>query len=230
MIDISNWIYCYKRVPGYDFLTTTNMLYTPMMNPEGNIMCMIWDENSDYQKDNPNLSKDLINFCFEREMKHLTLFQNYSWAPKLIDIDVSARKIFLEWNTETLNHIVFGGRDLNQLVPDWKDQVFNILKDISDSRVYKMALYPHCFFIDSNGKIKTFDFYSCVGMEERYIPRSTLSGMIGVNSGHRFDNATVEDKIDFKYFFKDTMLTHLSTVWKDNPFPDYYNLLFKDKE
>jgi hypothetical protein len=224
MIDTANWKYFYKIYETWE--QPTNLLYTPLISPDGSMLCMKWDETEPYQKDNTRLTKELVDFFFERELKYLTTFQDRAWAPKLIDVDLPNRKIVIEFNNETLNHVIFTGRDLDKICPDWKDQIFNILQDIVTSGYYKMALYPHCFFIDKNNQIKTIDFYGCLPQTERYLERSKIAGMIGNQSGNRFDEATTDGMIDFDFFFKQTISQHLAKAWPDNPFADYYKRLY----
>ena len=225
-MNTNNWKYFYKIADGR--LNTTNLLYTPLINNTQDIMCMWWDETSQYQK-NTHLTTDLVNFFFEREIKYLTAFQNKPWAPKMIDVDLKARKIFIEWNKETLNTIIFTpGRDLNKECPNWKEQIFEMLKDILDSGYYKMALYPHCFFIDASGRIKTFDMYSTIERDNPFIERNRIEGMIGEQSQGRFNDSTSEGIINFQTFFKITLTDHLSKTWPDNPFPDFYKRLIHD--
>jgi hypothetical protein len=196
------------------------------MNQEGTVLCMRWDETDPYQHENTRISKRLVDFFFQRELKHLQIFQDYSWAPKLLEYSIEKREIYIEWNKETLNHILTNPkRNLNEECPDWKEQLFKILQDVKEAGYYKVALYPHCFFIDVNKKIKTFDFYSCVGIEERYILRSDLDGMIGEFSNDRFNLSTVEDKVDFSIFFEITMKEFLGSTWSENPFPEFYEML-----
>jgi hypothetical protein len=225
-MNTDNWKYFYKIVDGRP--NTTNLLYTPLINETEDVMCMLWDENSLYQE-NTRLTADLVNFFFEREVKYLTTFQGKPWAPKLIDVDLQNRKIFIEWNKETLNTIMFTpGKDLDEECPDWKEQIFEILKDILDSGYYKMALYPHCFFIDTKGKIKTFDLYSVIERDNPYIERRLIEGMIGEQSTGRFDDSTSDGVINFETFFKITLTDHLSKTWPANPFPEYYKRLIND--
>jgi len=227
MINTAGWDYYLKQDPVDKIRCASNLLYTPLVNPEGTIMCMHYDETSEYQKENTRLTKELVDFFFAREVQHIKLFQEYPWAPKILDIDLENRKVFIEWNKETLNDIVYtDGRDLNQECPTWKDQLFAILKDIVDSGHYKMALYPHCFFIDNNGKLKTFDFYSCISHEERYLEKSKIEGMLGQGSRTRFDEVTDNGLIDFEMFFKRTLSTHVK--WPEDPFPEFYKRLFND--
>jgi len=225
-MNTDNWKYFYKIVDGQP--NTTNLLYTPLVNNAGSVMCMLWDENSPYQE-NTKLTTELVNFFFEREVKYLTALQDKPWVPKLIDIDLKDRKIFIEWNKETLNTIIFTpGRDLNKECPSWKEQIFEILKDVLESGYYKMALYPHCFFIDTNGNIKTFDMYSTIERSHPFIERKLIEGMIGEQSQGRFNNSTLDGVINFEKFFKITLTDHLSKTWPDNPFPDFYKRLIND--
>lgn len=228
MIDTRDWHYGYKLSRGE--LCTTNMLYTPLINPEKSIMCMVWNDKDPYQQDNKRLTPELIEFFFEREVKYLTTFKDRTWAPNIIDIDIPSKKIFVEWNKESLNNIIFTeGRSLDQECPDWREQIYNILHDIVSSGYYKMALYPHCFYIDRYNKIKTIDFYGCLEASERYLERSKIAGIIGNESGNRFDAATMGDgRIDFELFFKNTVKTHLANTWPDNPFAEYYTRLFPE--
>ena len=220
---MTEWKYLYKIDYSNKHQVTTNMLYTPTINEDGSIMCMTWDANSPYQTENSFLTDTLVNYCFEREVKHLKIMQQFSWSPRLLSIE--GNKIYIEFNKETLNHILLTpGRSLDKECPDWKEQIFNIIKDILDAGYYKVALYPHCFFL-KDGVIKTIDFYSCVGIEERYIDRKHLEGMIGEQSVDRFNLATVDNCIDFKMFFEVTMTQHLANTWKDNPFPEFYKRL-----
>jgi hypothetical protein len=226
-MDTSGWHFLYKIDYQCRANVTTNMLYTPLISPEGDIMCMLWDPNHPYQVENTKLTNELVQFCFDREVKHLKLMQGYNWAPKILGIDEN--KIYIEFGKETLNHILFTpGRDLNKECPDWKEQIFKIIKDIHDAGYYKVALYPHCFFL-KDGVIKTIDFYSCVGVEERYIDRRNIEGMIGNQSTDRFNLSTTDDRVDFKKFFEITMTQFLSNTWvDDNPFPKFYKMLYEN--
>lgn len=224
-----NWTYCYKIKDGN--LDPTNMLYTPLKDETGETLCMKWDPTEPYLKDeNANLTQELVDFFFAREVKYFNIFKNYSWAPTLKDIDVENKKIFLEWNTESVNAIVNDpNRDLNLSCPTWKEQIFKILKDINDAGYYKLALYPHCFFINKDGIVKTIDFYSVIEQDNPFIDRSMIQGIIGRDSTGRFDKATYDGVVDFKDFFENTMINHLGKTWtKDNPFPEFYKKLVND--
>lgn len=230
MTDTTNWKYFHKFIEDGS-MWSTNVMYTPSINPEETVMCMTWDENSSYRKDNSQtISSEVINYFFQRECVHLEKFQGYSWAPMLYDIDHKNRKIYLEWNSMTINHIFYRyKKSLDEYCSDWYYQIKSIVSDIFAAGYYKLALYPHCFYI-KEGKIKTFDFYSCVGIQERYIERSMIEDMIGIDSTGRFEAATTEDgMVDFKVFFDLTLNNHLSKTWINDPFPSIYQSLNMEK-
>jgi hypothetical protein len=220
---ITDWNYLYK-IDYVDLTATyTNLLYTPRINPKGDVLCITYDETEEYQKTNTGLTKDLVNFFFERELRYLEMFQDRAWAPKILEVDTTTRSIFIEFGKETLNHIIMDpNRNLDTVCPDWKQQIWNMIKDIDSAGYYKLALYPHCFFLDSNNQVKTIDFYSVIEKDNCMLERSKIEGMIGKDSTGRFDDSTIDDMVDFSVFFKKTMMDHLNKRWPDNPFPKFY--------
>ena len=208
---------------------TTNLLYTPLLSADDSMLSMIYDETQEYQSRNTNLTKELADFFFEREVEYLKVFQGYDWAPKLLDVDVSIRTVTIEFCKETLNQIITDpNRDLNQECPDWKEQLWTIIKDIDNAGYYKLTLYPHCFFL-KDGKLKTIDFYACVDKSNPFLERYKLEGIIGEKSGGRFNDSTEGNLINFQTFFKITMSEFLSGSWgSDNPFLDFYKRLGND--
>lgn len=224
-MNTTNWEYYYKLDPVYLNRCESNMLYAPKVAPDKSILCMHYDYTDNiYQKANErnDFTEGLVDFFFQREVHHLNMFKDYSWCPKVYDINMNERKIFIEWVGETCNDYYEPGRTLNEL-PDWKEQLYNILSDILDAGYYKMSLYPHCFFI-KDGVLKTFDFYACLLRSERYLDINILRGMMGNDSAGRFSEATVDNKVDFEYFFKRILSTHVK--WPEDPFPEFYKRLF----
>jgi len=230
MIEITEeWKYFYKIDYKNKNPVTTNLLYTPKISPNGNVLCMIFDETHEYQSESTQLTKDLVDFFFEREVKYLSIFQGKDWAPTILDINKEARTVTIEFSNQSLNHIVTDpNRSLDNECPTWKEQIWNIIKDIDNLGYYKLALYPHCFFL-KDGVIKIIDFYACIEKEYPFIEKNKIAGIIGDFSIGRFHDSTEGELINFQTFFKITMTSFLSTTWgEDNPFPEYYKRLGYD--
>lgn len=226
-MDNKDWKYFYK-VDSHMTEMPSNMLYTPTMNEDGSVLCMHYCKDNVYRKEN-GVTQEAIDFFFKREVRFLNELNGFNFTPRLIEIDEEQRKIFIEWNVESLSQIINNPyRSITQELPDWKDQLYSIIKTLNGARYYKMALYPHCFFIDRNKKIKTFDYYSIIPQNERFLDRSIVESIIGEDGAYRFDQSTIDGKIDFKKFFDITMTKHLENYWPENPFPVWYSELFDE--
>lgn len=224
--DTTNWKYYYKTKPNGQ-PSDSNLLYTPTVNPEGNVMCMHYCVDQVYRKYATPISEELIDWFFTREARFLTELEHLDSTPTVYEIDTVNRKIFIEWNKETLSQIVFNSeRNLDEELPDWREQLGVILKNIQKQDYYKMSLYPHCFFIDKNRKIKTIDYYSVVPYSERFIDRNIIEEIIGREGAYRFDESTEDGKIDFKKFFEITATRHLEIYWPGSPFPELFKEMY----
>jgi len=226
-MNTSNWKYYYKRTAIHD-IASSNMLYSPLMNSDKNILCKHYCIDEDYQGVQPGMTQEIVDFFYEREVQFLEKLQHLNCTPKLLEIDRANNKVFIEWNTETLAQIIFDpSRSIDNELPNWKDQLYSIVKELKDSGHYKLALYPHCFFINKDGVLKTIDYYSVVPHDDYFIERNLIEGMIGDEGSYRFDRVELIDGIlDLKEFFNLTMKVHLPKYWPDCPFPDFFNKLY----
>jgi len=219
-MNTENWNYYYKlALDGNP--CESNLLYSPLINPEKTLMCMHYKKNEEYQK-YKNVDQETINFFFEREVKNLIDLAHFDFTPKLYDIDYKNQKIFIEFTGETLSQIVnVSNRNIDTEFPNWKSQIFNIIRTIYSNGYYKMTLYPHCFFI-KDGILKTIDYYGVVLKNERYLERKVIESIIGNDGAYRFNDSTTDGIIDFKVFFEITLTTHLTKYWKNIDFTSLY--------
>ena len=70
-MNVTNWTE-YLKHDGSD-LNTTNVVYAPLVNPEGTVLCM------DFVNPRITIEND---FYFERELYYLDKFKDFSWAPE----------------------------------------------------------------------------------------------------------------------------------------------------
>ena len=231
-MNTDNWIPFYKINPEDNNLIETNLIYTPLVSPSGNTFCMSFDYKNKYQHEDlahwlperPYYTKEMVKFFFDREVKYLSVFKDYSWAPRNISIDYDEQKIFFSWSGETCNQIVYGNRNLDDECPNWKEQMFTIIKDIVDAGYYKPSLYPHCYYID-DGVLRTIDFYGCIEKEHPYIALEDIRGMIGETSGPRFEAAIVDGFLNLEVLFKGALQSWVK--WPDDVLPEFYRKLYE---
>lgn len=228
MTDTSTWNYYYKLSTD-GTLCESNLLYVPLVSPQKDVMCMHYNVDTVYQQYVDPIPEELIDFFFHKELRLITRLQNLQCTPEILEIDEPNRKIFIEWNKETLSQIVNDStRSLKDEIPDWKEKIFNILTEFKEKKCWKVALYPHCFFLNHNQILKTIDYYAVIPYEERYLKINDIKPIIGPGGAYRFEKSTTNGYIDFKEFYKITMQTHLNKFWKENPFPEFYKRLQND--
>ena len=225
-MNLINWAPYYKIDPLESRLVRSNMLYTPLINPEGNVFCMNWDSKNEYQlKHGPRENfSELIDFFFNKEVENLAVFKRFQWCPEIIDIDLTSRQIFFKWYGETCNNIVYSGRDLNEECPSWKIQLHQIIDDIVNMGYYKPSLYPHCFYLNNRGLLHTFDFYACVSKVNCFVKFDLIKGMIGPNSMGRFDEAMSGDTVNVEILFKRALEHYIK--WPDDALLKIHNRMF----
>jgi hypothetical protein len=226
-MNINEWNPYYKIDPTENRLVRSNMLYTPLVNPEGNVFCMNWDPVHPYQTmhgPRPDFTPELLEFFFEREVTHLKLFNNYTWSPEVIDIDEQNKMIFFKWYGETCNNIVYSDRTLDRECFNWQQQLYSIIDDIVNAGYYKMSLYPHCFYIDSDNQLHTFDFYGCMHQGNPFIEYDKIKGMVGPNSTGRFDEAITDNIVNVEILFKRSLENYIK--WPQDALIKIYNRIY----
>jgi len=131
-MDNTNWKYFYK-VDSYMSEMPSNMLYTPTMNEDGSILCMHYCKDNVYRKEN-GVTDEVITFFFKRELRFLTELKDNKFTPTVIEVDEQQQKIFIEWNKESLSQIINDpARSIDKELPDWKDQLYNIITSLKTS-------------------------------------------------------------------------------------------------
>ena len=231
-MNIDNWQYYYKINPEDNSMIETNLIYTPLINPEGTIMCMWFDHTNRYQNEDiaywlpsrPFYTKEMVKFFFDREVEYLTAFKDKPWAPTVLEIDYERQQIFFKWQGKSLNHIIYSGGDLNDYCPCWQEQLVDIIKDIVASGYYKVSLYPHCYYVEDD-VLKTFDFYGSVKQSDPYVLLDHIRGMIGETSGPRFVEATEGNKLNIGILFKRALEEYVE--WPNDALKNVYKELYE---
>lgn len=220
-MNTDNWNPLFKKNYYTKKVVETNLVYTPLINPDNTVFCMNFDHTHPYQNEmvssflpnRPYYTKKTVKYFFDREVTYIDCFKNYTWSPNYLEIDKKNQKIFFEWPGETCNRIVTDDNDLNIYCPNWESQLLNIIKDILKNDSYKITLYPHCFFIENN-VLKTFDFYGCVDKNNPVLPLEEIIGILGVASSDRLEFAIKDDTINAEILFKQALTGY--ACWPTN--------------
>ena len=91
-------------------------------------------------------------------------------------IDIKDKRIYLKWYGKSCNQIIYGSDIWPQ--GDWRQQIKEIILDQWDEGVYKLTMYPHCHYADSQGQMRAIDWYGCVPIDKPYIEEKYMQGII----------------------------------------------------
>jgi len=208
-MNILNWVEYLKMDNGCP--SRTNMVYIPLMNEDRSVLCMDFG-NDQIPFDN--------TFFFIRELEYIERFKDYSWAPTVLEVDQTHKRIFIKWYGVTCNDLLYSN-SLDVFCKDWRNQLRSIIKDILEENVYKLTLYPHCFYIDETLSLRSFDFYACVDKDNAQLPINLVENIIGEQSVERWKESTVKDTIDFELFFNRALDTYIK--WNEQPLGEIIN-------
>ena len=199
------------------------MAYEPLMSPDQAILCMNFDTANTYQDYQNKLGfiPDIVHEFYNLELKYLTKFKDYSWAPTVLE--VTPDKIFIEWNKITCNDIIQSGELLDTYCLNWKQQLKTIILDHLNEKVYRLSLYPHCFFI-KDGQLTAFDCYMSFDFDNCVLPADKVKGLIHKTTEGRIAEASKDSVINMKTLFLKGLETHIK--WPDNYLTEIYNELY----
>ena len=226
MINNDNWEHVFKITNSYHSPTSTNVLYIPTISPTRDMMCMHYVTNIDGCAPR---SIEITNFFFEREINFIKLFQDKPWCPILYDVDFKNRKILIEFHKENLSWPIYSnGRSIDEEYSTWKEDLFEVLKDLTESGYYKASIYPHCFFYSNDKQLKMIDYYATISKNNTKIHKDLIEPIIGVDSGQRFSEVKDGDYYEMSIHFKNSLKTWVK--WPGDPLPEFYNKIFRAGE
>ena len=209
---ISDWKPFYK----YDNDGTPDCMsqqtYEPLISLDGKTFCANYDWQNTYQRiwqpDRVGYTQDVVEYYFDKEIEYVNRFKDKSYSPIIVDIDYANKRIFYSWGT-SCNALIYGNK--GTMPTDWQDQVSNMLLDAYNNGVYKLTMYPHCFYVDTENQLRTIDWYGCVEVEDPFIEAKYMDGIIHSTAQFRLDETgkLVDGKYNLGTMFKQSLGTHV---------------------
>lgn len=153
--------YYYNNVPEHG-LCRNNLIYTSLISEDQKIFCQWYHNDSEYHKgQNQIVDPSLMKEKWLREVNYLTQMRNSfpDLVPRIIKIDLEAQKIFLEidgpdfW--ERAGCII---ENYDKVLPDWQDQMINIIKSHKKLGWHKYSMHPSSYFV-VDGKLKSINYF-----------------------------------------------------------------------
>jgi hypothetical protein len=202
--------------------------YEPLVSKDGKTFCKNYAWPNEYQyretKDRPLYTAEVTDWFFHNELKYIEQFADKPYAPEVIDINYSDRKIYLKWYGVSCNQIIY--RPHFWPKHTWLKQIKDIMLDIYNEGVYKLTMYPHCHYISAEGNMRAIDWYGCVPVDAPYIEEKYMQGIIHDTAKFRLEEtgAAVDHVLNLETMFKRSLGEHV--LWGDQNMSYIYNDIF----
>jgi hypothetical protein len=153
--------YYYNHVPGEE-PSRNNLIYTSLIDKKKKVFVQWYYNDTDYhQGQNEVVDPKLMEEKFHRELHFLSnmAWRNPHMVPKIIEVNVPERKIYLAINGEDFwNQAKCSVENYDNVLPDWQEQMLAILQAHKDRGWYKFSLHPSSYFI-VDGKLKSINYF-----------------------------------------------------------------------
>jgi hypothetical protein len=152
--------YYYNDVPNVG-LTRNNLIYTSLISADKKTFVQWYHNDSEYHKgQNEVVDPDKMDEKWNREICYLNLMGTYypDLVPKF-DINILERKVYLKidgpdfWNRANCSI-----ENYDSVVPDWQDQMLEIIKAHKELGWHKYSMHPSSYFV-VDGKLKSINYF-----------------------------------------------------------------------
>lgn len=160
--------YYYNNIPGIG-QCRNNLIYTSLISTNKKVFVQWYHNDGEYHKgQNEVVDPALMKSKWLREVNYLTQMRNKypDLVPKIINIDLERQKLYLEidgadfWEQAGCDQSNF-----DTVLPDWQDQMLNIIKAHKSMGLYKYSMHPSSYFI-VDGKLKSINYFFTYGKHE----------------------------------------------------------------
>lgn len=168
--------YYYNNVPNKG-LCRNNLIYTSLISKDRKTFCQWYYNDQGYHGGkNEVVDSNLMESKWNREVEFVThVNKNFpEHVPIILDIDHANRKIFLEIDGPDMWELAgCQGKDYSHVLPDWEEQMLDIIASYQSLGIYKMSMHPSSYFI-VDGKMKAINYFFCYTDRDKEITISSL--------------------------------------------------------
>jgi len=153
--------YYYNQVPGQE-PWRNNLIYTSLISEDKKTFVQHYINDSEYHKgQNQVVDSALMNAKWDREMHflHNMAYHNPNMVPKILDVDVPGRKIYLSIDGPDLwQRSLDANCSFDDILPDWQEQMLNIIQAHKARGWSKFSMHPSSYFV-VDGVLKSINYF-----------------------------------------------------------------------
>ena len=153
--------YYYNQMPGQE-PWRNNLIYTSLISEDKKVFVKWYHNDTEYHKgQNQVVDPKLMDAKWDRELHFLSnmSYHNPDMVPKILDVNVSERKIYLE-----IEGVDFWQRSLDAdcnfdtVLVDWQEQMIAIIQAHKSLGLHKYSMHPSSYFV-VDGKLKSINYF-----------------------------------------------------------------------
>lgn len=163
-----NYEYYYNNVPGIG-LTRNNLIYTSLISSDKKTFVKWYHNDSEYHKgQNQVVDSSLMDEKWNREIHflHNMAYHTPSMVPEILEVDVPNRKIYLKVDgLDFWNRADCTTENYDAVLPDWQDQMCDIVKAHKARGWSKYSMHPSSYFL-VDGQLKSINYFFTYSVNE----------------------------------------------------------------
>lgn len=162
--------YYYNDIPGQG-LCRNNLIYTSLANTDLTRFVQWYFNDGEYHKgQNQVVNPSLMDEKFQREIKYLQLMgKHYPDLVPKFELDIENKKIYLEIQGKDFwNRAGCLIENYNSILPDWQDQMIEILKAHKSLGLHKYSMHPSSYFV-VNDRLKSINYFFTYHKDEPWV-------------------------------------------------------------
>lgn len=191
--------YYWNDVPGLG-LCRNNLIYTSLVNQTKTIFCQWYFNDGVYhQGQNEVVDPSKMEEKWVREVNYITQMRNAfpDLVPKILNIDLERRKLYLEIDgLDFWNRAKCDIANYDSVLPDWQEQMLNIIKAHKSLGIFKYSMHPSSYFI-VDGKLKSINYFFAYRNNEPHISIADVESHI--HSNRQAEMRKYLDKLGIKW-------------------------------
>lgn len=153
--------YYYNNVPGSG-PCRNNLIYTSLISEDKKTFVQWYHNDTEYHNgQNQVVDPDKMNEKWLREVNYLTQMRNAypDLVPVIRNIDLEKQKLYLEIDgPDFWERAGCLTENFDSVLPDWQEQMLNIIKAHKSLGLYKYSMHPSSYFV-VNGKLKSINYF-----------------------------------------------------------------------
>lgn len=174
--------YYYNIVPGEE-PSRNNLIYTSYISKDKKTFVQHYYNDKEYHKDqNQIVDPSLMQDKWDREIRYLTLMSDKypDLVPKIKDIDLINKKIYLEIDGVDFWQRSMNGDGYDSVVPDWREQMYTIVRAHRELGLHKYSMHPSSYFV-VDGRLKSINYFFTYHKDEPEISIKDVESHIHEN-------------------------------------------------